>query len=305
MNISDKTIGSSYTATEFNSFKNETQTAITAAGLTLTTTTDQLATSQTISGQTAHDYSDSGVADAYVLSRTGTLVQPDTYVDGMRITFVTANANTGPATANMSAIGVKNIKRPDDTALIGGEIIANERVELIYSTAAESGTGAWLMSPWNKNILSFVPTATVMAWTTSTVPTGYLAANGASVSRTTYSDLFAVIGTEYGNVDGSTFNLPDYRGEFLRGWDNSAGNDPDSASRTDRGDGTTGDNVGTKQPDQFKSHSHNVSGKTSTGGVDTARDGGSLPEDYNFPTSSEGGNETRSRNIYVQYIIKT
>jgi len=44
--------------------------------------------------------------------------------------------------------------------------------------------------------------------------------------------LFAVIGTSYGNGDGNTtFNVPDFRGKFLRGWDNNAGVDPEASSR--------------------------------------------------------------------------
>lgn len=53
----------------------------------------------------------------------------------------------------------------------------------------------------------------------STAPSGFLKANGAAVSRTTYAALFAAIGTVSGVGDGSTtFNLPDLRGEFVRGW---------------------------------------------------------------------------------------
>jgi hypothetical protein len=52
--------------------------------------------------------------------------------------------------------------------------------------------------------------------------------------------------------------LPDYRGQFLRGFDNTAATDPDAASRTNRGDGTTGDAVGTKQADAFQGHYHDV-----------------------------------------------
>ena len=55
---------------------------------------------------------------------------------------------------------------------------------------------------------------------------GWLKANGAAVSRTAYGDLFAKIGTVFGSRDGSTtFNLPDLRGEFIRGWDNGRGVD--------------------------------------------------------------------------------
>ena len=60
----------------------------------------------------------------------------------------------------------------------------------------------------------------------SSAPTGYLKANGAAVSRTTYALLFAAIGTTFGIGDGSTtFNVPDIRGEFVRGWDDSRGID--------------------------------------------------------------------------------
>lgn len=55
-----------------------------------------------------------------------------------------------------------------------------------------------------------IPTATIIPWSDSSVPTGYLECNGAAVSRTTYSALFALVGTTYGAGDGSsTFNVPD------------------------------------------------------------------------------------------------
>lgn len=61
-------------------------------------------------------------------------------------------------------------------------------------------------------------TAEVKAYAGSTAPEGYLLCQGQAVSRTTYSALFAVLGTSHGQGDGSTtFNLPDYRGTFLRG----------------------------------------------------------------------------------------
>lgn len=60
----------------------------------------------------------------------------------------------------------------------------------------------------------------------STAPTGFLKANGAAISRTTYANLFSAIGTTFGAGDGSTtFNVPDLRGEFTRGWDDGRGVD--------------------------------------------------------------------------------
>ena len=72
-----------------------------------------------------------------------------------------------------------------------------------------------------------IPAGAVIWFSGSTIaPMGYLKANGASVSRTTYSRLFSAIGTLWGAGDGSTtFTLPDLRGEFIRSWDDGRGVD--------------------------------------------------------------------------------
>ena len=81
------------------------------------------------------------------------------------------------------------------------------------------------------------PVGTIISYSTSTVPNGYLECNGQAVSRTEYKALFEKIGTTYGAGDGSTtFNVPDLRGEFIRG----AGTN----SHTNQG---SGDEVGTHQ----------------------------------------------------------
>ena len=55
-----------------------------------------------------------------------------------------------------------------------------------------------------------IPTATIVPWSNASVPSGFLECNGAAVSRSTYSALFAIVGTTYGAGDGSsTFNVPD------------------------------------------------------------------------------------------------
>jgi phage-related tail fiber protein len=70
------------------------------------------------------------------------------------------------------------------------------------------------------------PAGQVSYFARNTAPTGWLKANGAQVSRTAYADLFAAIGTTFGAGDGfNTFNLPDLRGEFLRGLDDGRGLD--------------------------------------------------------------------------------
>lgn len=87
----------------------------------------------------------------------------------------------------------------------------------------------------------------VAAFAMTTVPAGWLKCNGAAVSRTTFAQLFALLGTTYGAGDGSTtFNLPDMRGLFPRGWDDGRGLDPGRA-------------LGTYQDMMVQSHSHSAS----------------------------------------------
>lgn len=65
---------------------------------------------------------------------------------------------------------------------------------------------------------SVIPPGTITPFAGTNVPDGWFLCNGAPVSRETYSALFSSIGTFHGNGDGSTtFNLPDYQGQFLRG----------------------------------------------------------------------------------------
>jgi microcystin-dependent protein len=66
------------------------------------------------------------------------------------------------------------------------------------------------------------PTGAVIAWSTSTAPTGWLLCDGSAVSRTTYATLFSVIGTTYGAGDGSTtFNVPNLKGKIPVGYSTS------------------------------------------------------------------------------------
>ena len=71
-----------------------------------------------------------------------------------------------------------------------------------------------------------IPTGMIAPFAMTTPPTGWLECNGAAISRSTYATLFAAIGTVHGAGDGSsTFNLPDLRATFIRGFDNSRGID--------------------------------------------------------------------------------
>ena len=67
-----------------------------------------------------------------------------------------------------------------------------------------------------------IPTATIVPWSSASVPTGFLECNGQAVSRSTYSALFAIVASTYGGGDGSsTFNVPDLQNNVAVGKSNN------------------------------------------------------------------------------------
>lgn len=122
------------------------------------------------------------------------------------------------------------------------------------------------------------------------VPKGYLFCDGSAISRTTYKNLFLAIGTTYGVGDGSTtFNLPDCRGEFLRGFDAGRGIDPARV-------------FGSLQLDDFEAHNHEVFFADSAAGGGTENTVAALGSSES--SGNTGGTETRPRNIAVNIYIK-
>jgi microcystin-dependent protein len=82
-----------------------------------------------------------------------------------------------------------------------------------------------------------VPAGSFAYFAMSSAPAGWVKANGAALSRSTYSSLFSAIGTTWGGGDGSTtFNVPDLRGQFIRGWDDGRGADSGRGFATSQGD---------------------------------------------------------------------
>lgn len=144
--------------------------------------------------------------------------------------------------------------------------------------------------------INAVPAGAVFAIPTINILSGYLECDGAEISRSTYSDLFGIIGTNFGVGDGSTtFNIPDLRGEFIRGYDNGRGID-------------SGRSFGSLQNDEFRSHNHNFT-KGSGACVSSINEerearGGCAAWSYTITTNSSGGSETRPRNIAMKYVIK-
>lgn len=135
-------------------------------------------------------------------------------------------------------------------------------------------------------------------------PAGFLICDGSLLNRTIYSRLFAAIGTMFGAGDGSTtFRIPDLRGRFPRFTALGSTNDPDRATRTDRGDGTVGDAVGTLQGHMVGPHTHDVPMAGSGTGNRPVR-GNIFSGAYAIVDNPAGSTETRSINIYLTGLIK-
>lgn len=185
-----------------------------------------------------------GTANAIVLTNA---VPISSYSEGQEFHFLATAANTSAVTVSIDGLAAKSVNVAG-VALSAGQILAGAWVTIAFDgTDFEMAVGT---TP------AAVSVGTVMAWPTTTVPTGWLECDGSAVSRSTYAALFAVISTNYGAGNGSTtFNIPNYKDYFLRGFDASGTN---AATRTDRGDGTTGANVGTKQASDYLAHVHAV-----------------------------------------------
>jgi len=165
------------------------------------------------------------------------------------------------------------------------------------------------------------------------IPDKFLECDGSELSREIYWELFSIIGTTFGEGDGNlTFNIPDFRGEFIRGWDNGAGIDPDAGSRTAINNGNSGDNIGSIQDFMMQKHKHIDSGHThlyyryaaldgsgtnplrdlsviwyNTNGVSTSTNSASFGDPSNSGTGAgtpKHSNEIRPKNISARFCVK-
>jgi len=172
-----------------------------------------------------------------------------------------------------------------------------------------------------------IPTATIVPWSTSSVPTGFLECNGQAVSRSTYADLFGIIGTTYGAGDGSsTFLVPDLQDNVAMGKSGTKAVASTGGANTVASTGNVGGSTAnaTLSTGQLASHSH-PGGRSNSGRSQTIS---SAPPQYYSPgggstaaTGNTGSGQGHSHNmsatfsgdatsvlqpyLTVLYIIKT
>lgn len=160
-----------------------------------------------------------------------------------------------------------------------------------------------------------MPVGSIIMWAAGVQPDSdyWLLCDGTDLPQADHAELFAVLGQTYGGT-GANFSLPDYRGEFLRGTDRGANRDPNRATRSNRGDGTTGDVVGTREGFAIQQHTHNYTDiyrSLQNFRRDNANDraGADIVNSVTRATSgvvSAGSisTETRPRNVNIDFYIK-
>lgn len=167
---------------------------------------------------------------------------------------------------------------------------------------------AWIkLGPLGVSNFGLVMPGTVAFHAKNAAPAGWLKCNGGAVSRTTYAELFAEIGTIFGAGDGSTtFNLPELRGEFVRGWDDGRGVDAGRA-------------FSSTQLQSFQTHSHELDARILIGNASRSAFNAGIAAGSAYSlvgqiadtgasgstaTANGGANETRPRNIALLACIK-
>ena len=181
---------------------------------------------------------DIGSSNIGLTSSTMTATIPTTTWDG-NITMPPGRAiSSGGSSFGSSGISLGG------GASAGGTTISPGGIQIGGTGAGNSVIVASDLGPVNDAATEAAPPGVISYTAASSAPTGWLKANGAAVSRTTYAKLFAAIGADYGAGDGSTtFNLPDMRGYHIRSLDDGRGVD-------------SGRVRGSIQADQNKSHNH-------------------------------------------------
>lgn len=180
----------------------------------------------------------------------GTVADPATYD-----IVVDDNGNVGVGTAAPAT----KLDVEGDLRLLNGVAVNEFSTD---NTLADSSPSAVPTERAVKEYIDNLLIGSVTAFATDTPPDGWLECNGFALPREgKYAPLFARIGTRFGQGNGSTtFNIPDLRGQFIRGWDHGAGSDPDRNSRYSPYSGNSGDAVGSYQWHSYQYHSHGFNG---------------------------------------------
>ena len=197
----------------------------------------------------------------------------------IRYTINHPNTITTPD-ININGLGAVTQINSDGSAIVIGQFSRTGQLVEGYLTSPSVFQVTSPGKPVSAGGGGVLPPGAIVLWPNDVPPGWGLECNGAIENIPDYPGLFNIIGNKYGGDGIDTFARPDLRGEFVRGWDHGRGLDPNASTRTNRGDGTTGDHVGTNQG--------------WANGTITASQ-----IDINFPVVYEGASKTGGRYVYV------
>lgn len=177
-------------------------------------------------------------------------------------------------TAYTSQSTALSASKTNETYVLNGDLYYNNNAGVAVQVTAGSSVAS-ASSP-------LVPSGVIWPYGGASAPSGFLLCNGSAVSRSTYADLFAIIGTVYGSGDGSTtFNLPNLIGRTAVG--SGTYTDPTSGSVTRTLGTALGEEKHLLTTAETPSHTHSVTGSTATDS-----------HSHTLPVNATGGSTVQS-----------
>lgn len=262
-------------------------------------------------GSAPLDYAeDTGTVNNLVVALTPPLLAP---VVGLPIWIRVAHENTGTVLLTVDGLEAFPIIRNAGAGLLAGDIKEGQVIGVIYTGAAYQlanyqnppVTDADTLNSQTAAMLC--PPGAIMPFATQTTPPGWLPCDGREVLRGTYATLFATIGTAWGDGDTvTTFNVPDFRGEFIRGWDDGRGVDADrqfASYQADALQNITGTHVVSHTVAATGTGAFLEDGAEGTHTFDSQSAAG-VRMSFDASRVARTADETRPRNIAVKYCIK-
>lgn len=222
------------------------------------------------------------IAGAIVAGGTSTAYTVSSYqvfdtlahLNGQMIAFTPHTTNGATVTLNVDSLGAKPLRTAPNTELLAGTIIQGTPYVAVYNNT----DGAWYLQGFFGPSPYLIPLGGMMDYVGTSAPSSQFAMPyGQAISRATYATLWAMIGTTFGNGDGSTtFNIPDLRGRVIAGADNMGGSAASRLTSSYFGEAATLGAVGGGQAQSL--NTLNLPPYAPSGTVTTTITGGPYPQ---------------------------
>ncbi|WP_208441443.1 phage tail protein [Bartonella raoultii] len=228
-------------------------------------------------------------ADKTTLITLKTVSPIEKYKNDIIIRFKARGVNIGTTTITVNNMGEKHIYKAAHTGVIpleGGELQTDGIYEMVYNgnLSMEGREGWYLLNPTPlppPKVETF-PCGFIATFAMQEVPKGWLLCDGATYKRKDYPRLFGAIGDKWGKDSDTTFKVPDFRGMFLRGFDDGRGLDRERQ-------------FANEQHDSIKSHTHMCS----------MEEAGEHTHKFQYNGVGWSANDIGRRNPFYHYEVMT